>query len=216
MKLPPVARTLIVAAIALALPATVALAADPPGSAAQNVSAEAQHTGEAQKSTLFAGTIAQTIAALIVFGVTFAVLRAKAWGPILKGLSDREAKIKADLQDAEAARRAAEQRLAEYNRQLSDAESRVREMLASAQRDAEATGTRLRMQAQQEAEEAKQRATKEIEESRAAAVAEIRTYAADLSTGIAAKILRRELNDGDQAELIRSSLEELQTAGRNN
>ena len=67
------------------------------------------------------------------------------------------------------------------------------------------------MQAQQEAEEAKERAVRDIEASRRAAVAEIHAQAAELSTNIAEKILRRNLNADDQRELVRQSLEQLGT-----
>ncbi|NJL32254.1 MAG: ATP synthase F0 subunit B [Phycisphaerales bacterium] len=58
--------------------------------------------------SLFAGTIAQSIAAVAVFMVLFAVLYRAAWGPILKGLQEREEHIKADLLKAETAARQAE------------------------------------------------------------------------------------------------------------
>ena len=46
------------------------------------------------------------------------------------------------------------------------------------------------------------------------AVADIHRQAAELSTAIAEKILRRNLNADDQRDLVNSSLEQLQTAGR--
>ena len=44
-------------------------------------------------------------------------------------------------------------------------------------------------------------------------VANSYAQAADLSTNIASKILRRNLNADDQRELVNQSLEQLQTAG---
>ena len=166
------------------------------------------------KVTPFAGTIAQSIAALLVFGVVFFVLRAKAWGPILKGLTDRESKIRGDLESAEAARREAANSLASYKSQIANADAEVRTKLATAQKDAEAIGARLKMDAQREIEEMKTRANREIEETKNAALVEVRQQAASISTAIAGKILKRNINEADQADLIRSSLEELQVAGR--
>jgi F-type H+-transporting ATPase subunit b len=167
-----------------------------------------------EKVTPFAGTIAQSIAALLVFGVVFVVLRTKAWGPILKGLTDREAKIRGDLESAEAARREAAKALESYKAQIANADAEVRTKLATAQKDAEAIGTRLKMDAQKEIEEMKTRANREIEETKNAALVEVRQQAASISTAIAGKILKRNINEADQADLIRSSLEELQVAGR--
>ncbi len=162
----------------------------------------------------FAGTIAQSIAALLVFFIVFLVLRAKAWGPILKGLNDREDKIRNDLLSAEKARGEALSMLDSYKKQVANADSEVREKLAAAQKDAEAIAGRLKAQAQTEIEEMKTRATKELDESKRAAMAELRTQAATLSTGIATRILKRNINESDQAELIKSALEELQTSSR--
>ncbi len=149
------------------------------------------------------------IVTLIVFISLILILTKVAWGPIAKGLGDREAKIRRDIEEAEAAHRAASAQLSEYQAQLARAGDEVRAIIEKAQSDAQAAATRIKMQAQQEAEEAKERALRDIEASRKAAVAEIHDYAATLSTSIAEKILRRNLNADDQRELVRSALDQL-------
>lgn len=192
--------------LTLAVPALV--------QAADTAHAAGETHAAAANPTPFAGTIAQSIAALLVFGIVFFVLRAKAWGPILKGLTDRENKIRADLHSAEAARTEAQAALANYKKQIADADAQVREKLASAQKDAEAIAGRLKADAQRDIEEMKNRAARELEEAKRAAMAEVQMTAAQLSTSVASKILKRQINEADQADLIRSSLEELQVAGR--
>lgn len=149
------------------------------------------------------------VVTLIVFLVLVVVLKAKAWGPIAKGLGDREAKIRNDIKAAEDARAAADASMKKYQAELAKAGDEVRAILDKATADAQAVATRIKMQAQQEAEEAKERAVKDIDASRRAAVAEIHEHAATLSTSIAEKILRRNLNADDQRELVRQSLEQL-------
>lgn len=194
----------------LALPAIVLAAEEGHAAVAEHGTAAAEHAATA---TPFAGTIAQSIAAVVVFFIVFFVLKAKAWGPILKGLADRESKIKKDLEDAHSLRAQAAAELAGYQKQIGDAQNQVREMFASAQKDAEALGTRLKMQAQQEIEADKKRAKDDIEASRKEALAQIHAEAANLGTAIASKILKRQINDADQHELVRASLEELALAG---
>ncbi len=172
------------------------------------LAAEAAHEGE-KAVTPFAGTIAQSVAALLVFAIVFVVLKAKAWGPILKGLNDREDKIRGDLVSAEKARAEAIAKLEDYKRQIAGADAEVREKLAAATKDAEAIATRMKMAAQQEAEEAKARAMKEIDDARQAAIADVQNQAASIGTLIASKILKRSINEQDQADLVRSSLEEM-------
>jgi F-type H+-transporting ATPase subunit b len=197
----------LLALLILVTPA-LALAAETHGEAASGGHAAAA------PPTPFAGTIAQSVAALLVFFIVFFVLKTKAWGPILKGLTDREDKIRADLHSAEAARTEAQAALANYKKQIADADAQVREKLAIAQKDAEQIGVRLKADAQREIEEMKNRAARELDEAKRAALAEVHAHAAQLSTAVAGKILKRQINEADQADLIRSSLEELQVAGR--
>ncbi|MBC7784579.1 MAG: F0F1 ATP synthase subunit B [Burkholderiales bacterium] len=149
------------------------------------------------------------IVTLIVFLALVVILTKFAWGPISKGLAEREAKIRRDIDEAEAARQAAEAKHQEYLAQLAKAGDEVRAILATAQADAQAAAARIKLQAQQEAEESKERTLRDIESSRRAAVAEIHQQAATLSTAIAEKILRRNLNVDDQRELVRGALEQL-------
>jgi F-type H+-transporting ATPase subunit b len=157
--------------------------------------------------------IAPAVTTLIVFALLVAVLGRFAWGPIVTGLKNREDKIRRDIADAEAARKRAESTLAEYNQQLATAEAQVRDILAKAGQDAERMATNMKMQAQKEAEEAKDRATRDIEAARKNAVADIYAQAADLSTSIAEKILRRNLNADDQRQLVEASLQQFQSVG---
>lgn len=181
------------------------------------LAAEAAEHGEKKVSILPSEPkdLVTAITTLIIFVLLLIILGKFAWGPILRGLNDREARIKKDLADAEHARKAAEAKLAEYQKQLADAEAKVRDLFAKATTDAEAAGTRIRMQAQQESEALKDRATREIEEAKGRAVAQLHAEAANLATTIAGKILRRNITESDQSELIRSSLAELGNASKN-
>ncbi|MEA2711958.1 MAG: F-type H+-transporting ATPase subunit b [Phycisphaerales bacterium] len=157
--------------------------------------------------------IAPAVTTLIVFALLLAVLGKFAWGPISSGLKAREDKIRGDIANAEAARKRAEETLAKYNQQLATAEAQVRDILAKASQDAERIATNMKMQAQQEAEEAKQRATRDIETARKNALTDIYAQAAELSTSIAEKILRRNLTAADQRDLVESSLRQVESVG---
>jgi F-type H+-transporting ATPase subunit b len=193
------------------LATSAVFAADPHAATGAGVDAHAP----AASPTLFAGTLAQSIAAIVVFVVVFVVLKQKAWGPILKGLADRDAKIARDLQDAEAARAAAEARLKELDARIAGADAQVRDTLAKATTDAERVATSIRMQAQQEAEEIKERAMRDIDTARKDAVREVYEQTAILATSVAEKILRRNLNAADQRDLVATSLDQLQDVAKN-
>ena len=153
--------------------------------------------------------LVSALTTLIIFIVLLVVLSKFAWGPIASGLKAREDKIRKDIENAEAAHAKAEATLKEYQAQLATAENKVRELLTKANADAEQMATSIRMRAQQEAEEAKERATKDIEAAKNQALSEIYAKTAELATDVASKILRRNLNAADQADLVKSSLDQL-------
>ena len=157
-------------------------------------------------------TYAQAVWVMIIFVILLAILYPTAWKNVLAGLKKREDKIRADIAAAEASRVQAETTLRGYNAQLAVAEQKVREMIASATTEGERIATSIRTQAQQEAEAIKERSMKDIDAARRQALQEIYAQRAELSTSIAEKILRRNLNAEDQRDLVNQSLEQLQNA----
>ena len=160
-------------------------------------------------------TYLEALWVVIIFVVLLAVLYPTAWKNVLAGLKKREERIRADIAEAEAVRAKAEATLKEYNAQLAAAEDRVRQLLASATADGEKLATTIRMKAQQEAEEIKERSQRDIEAARDAALKEIYERTAELATSVAEKIIRRSLNAADQQDLVRQSLDQLQTLNKN-
>jgi F-type H+-transporting ATPase subunit b len=152
---------------------------------------------------------------LFIFTGVVIVLYRTAWKNVLAGLKAREDRIRRDISDAESARVKAEDTLKQYDGKLAEAEKKVREIIDQAVRDAEKIGTSLRMKAQEEAEESKERATKEIEAAKTNALAEIYQQTVYLATEVAEKIIRRNLNADDQRDLVNQSLEQLQSIGKN-
>ena len=200
-----------------AVEAAHAAAADATHGDAAHGEAHAEGAGEGHEYPLLPtaskSDALQALWVLIIFLALLAILCWKVFPNVLAGLKAREQRIRADIAEAEAARKRAAETLEQYNKQLATAEQQVRDILAKAAADAEKIATSLKMQAQQEAEEIKERASKDIDAARKQALADIYAQAAELSTNIASKILRRNLNPDDQRDLVNSSLEQLQTVG---
>jgi F-type H+-transporting ATPase subunit b len=175
----------------------------------------APHGHEAEEEPeLLQGTakgLIPAITSLIIFALLVAILGKYAWGPIAKGLQDREDKIRKDIEEAEAARARAEATQREYAAQLATAEQKVRDLLAKAGQDAEQIAAGVRTRAQQEAQETKENATRDIDIAKRDALREVHEHAAVLSTRVAEKILRRNLNPDDQRDLVAASLDQLQS-----
>lgn len=184
--------------------AFTALASDPPAAG-----------GQADKPDLLDVNFFGALWVVIIFIVLVAVLYPTAWKNVLAGLKARETRIRTDIAEAEAARTKAEATLREYNAQLASAEARVRDMINSASAEAQKIAAQIRTQGEQEAQASKERATREIEAAKKQALAEIYEQTAVLSTSIAEKILRRNLNPDDQRDLVNSSLEQFQAINKN-
>jgi F-type H+-transporting ATPase subunit b len=157
-----------------------------------------------------AQTYAQAIWVIVIFVIMLAILYPTAWKNVLAGLKKREEKIRADIADAESARRKGESTLKEYNVQLAKAESQVRELMNNATVEAEKIAASIKLRAQEEVEEIRERATKEIEAAHKQAITEVYEQTANLATMIAEKILKRNLNAEDQKALVNESLNKLQ------
>ncbi|MCX5662195.1 MAG: F0F1 ATP synthase subunit B [Planctomycetota bacterium] len=159
-----------------------------------------------EEPSLFAGTIYQSIAAILVFLILLAVLKKHAWGPIIKGLSDREGKIREDLEQAERAYKQAATTLEEYRKQLSAAHDEARKIIDQSRADAQRIATQIKDQTQAEINAMRVRAQAEIKQSKEQALSEIYTQTANLATDVASRILRKEINAADQRRLVEDSL----------
>jgi F-type H+-transporting ATPase subunit b len=160
----------------------------------------------AEGGNVFAGTIYQAVAAAIVFLTLLFILKTKAWGPILKGLQDRENKIKSDLEAAERANADAHANLKAYQEQLTHAQAEAKRIIDQGRMDMAKINAQLKEQTQAEITSMRQQVQRDIQNAKDQAVKQLVEEVGLLSTQIAGQILKRELNANDQAELVRDSI----------
>jgi len=168
--------------------------------------AAAQEGGD----NLFAGSLYQSGAAIIAFLLLLVILTKYAWGPILKGLQEREEKIKGDLAAAEAAQLQAKQTLSDYEKKLAEAHAEARRLIEQARIDADQVRQRLAGETEAEIGRLRDRATSEIRQAKSQAVQELYDHAAKLAVRTAEKILQRNITDADTQSLMDRSLRELE------
>lgn len=156
--------------------------------------------------------LAPAITALVVFGLVCLVFFTKVWPKIGKGLDDRQAKIRQEIEAAEQAQAEARASMEQQQEELAKARAEANEMISKAKADAEATARDLRERAQQELGELRDNASQEIRAAKEAAITELHAESAALATAIASRILQREITASDQQSLIDESLRELETA----
>ena len=150
-----------------------------------------------------------TLGTTVVVFVLFLLLAMKfVWPHILKGLDQRDQKLRDDLEAADEARKQAKAALAEYEQELSSARNEAGEMIAKARTDAKAAAEELRANNTRELAEMKNAATNEIEAAKKAAIVELHAEASTLAIAIASRVLGREISSTDQQSLVDESLTE--------
>lgn len=209
---------LVAVCAALMLGARTAMAEPPKHASTDAAHAAAEHAGghaEHEKADVIP-TVSQGIVpgivSLVIFTAVFGILAAMVWPKILKGLNDREEKIRSEIESAEAARRQAKDALEEYQQSLSQARAEAQKMIEQARIQQAAYAAELKAKAEAEASALRERAMKDIESAKRAALADIYTQTATLATSVASKILRREVRVDDQQRLVEESLQALQSA----
>ncbi len=154
------------------------------------------------------------LTAVIVFSLVLAVLMAKVWPAITKGLDEREAKIRGEIEAAAAARKQAAEALESYQQNLAEARAEAQKMLEDTRVQQQKLAAELKSKADGELNEMREKARRDIETAKRAALGEIYAEAANLATLMAGKILSREVSAADHQRLVEESLNELQAASR--
>lgn len=147
--------------------------------------------------------------AIVVFVIFLLLARIFIWPMLLKGLDQREQKLRDDLDSADEARQQAKAALAEYESELTKARAEAGEMIAKARLDAKAAAEELRANNVRELATLKTAAAAEIESAKKAAIGELYAEASTLSVAIASRILNREISVEDQQKLVDESLAQL-------
>ena len=151
----------------------------------------------------------EVIVSLISFLVLFGVLAKFAFPAINKMLDDRAAKIKESLERAEETRVEAERLLEDYKTQMAEARQEASRVIEQGRKVAETMKAEIVAQANVEREGLLARAREEIEGEKKAAMAELQASVADLSVGVAGRILGTTMSKADHAALIDKYLAEV-------
>lgn len=148
---------------------------------------------------------------MAAFLVLVGVLAKFGWGPILKGLDEREENLRKTRQAADEARRVAEDFRRDYEERLSRAEAQAQRLLAEAENRARAFKDDLVKAAQAENEKMVAAARVKLAEEERRLARELRAEMAELSLKSTEKLLRRELGPADQDRLLKEALADFES-----
>lgn len=153
---------------------------------------------------------------IVTFVALVVILKLTAWGPLLHAIEEREAKLKADLDGAQAARAGAEKIKAELDAQIADMNAKTREMLAQAQKDAETLRSQLKASAEADSAKIREKTMADLAEEKERLVRDLRKEVAGLSVLAAERLLRKSVDEGVQKTVLEGFYKDLesQKAGR--
>jgi len=149
-----------------------------------------------------------TIVTLATFVILLALLKKFAWGPLKEVMDKRERDINKDIDDAEQAKINA-QKLEEENRKtLKETQDEVQRILDDAKVQARKQHEEIIHEANVRANGMIETAQSEINSEKERALADINNQVSELSVLIASKVLRKEISEQDQKDLVEKYLKE--------
>lgn len=146
----------------------------------------------------------------LLFIVLLLLLRKFAWKPILNAVKDREEGIKNALKSADEARKEMQNLTADNERILKEARNDREDLLKEARGIREKMIDEAKGDAQLEANKLIEKAKESIQTEKQAAIIDLKNQVADLSIGIAEKLVKEELASKDkQVKLIETMLKDV-------
>jgi F-type H+-transporting ATPase subunit b len=139
---------------------------------------------------------------LVVFGITFYLLKRLAFGRIAGYIDERRRIVRENLESAEHARDEAQRLLEEYKQQLAAARHEASEIVERARRNGEELQRQLRDELQASREKGLADAQAAIQAETRQALDQIKNEVADLTLLATEKVVGRALDESEQRRLV--------------
>ena len=146
---------------------------------------------------------------LVVFFVSFLILRRFVYPAIVTALDARAKSIEDSIDAAEQTRHDADKLLADYRERLKEARGQADEIIARARKSADIHERDAEQQARVNRERMMEQTRRDIEAETRRAIQEIRREVADLTVLATEKVTRKVLTEEDQRRLIDEAMSEL-------
>ena len=153
-----------------------------------------------------------TVWTIVTFLLLVGILKAFAWGPLLKSVEAREARIKADREGAEKARAEAERIQKDLEAQIAGVQAKAKEILAAASKDGEALRAKLKSEAETDAQGIKDKTMADLAAEKNRLVGELRRDVADLSVAAAAKLMHKSVDEGVRKTVLDGFFKDLESS----
>ena len=137
----------------------------------------------------------------LFFVILWALMKFVLLPPVVKVMEDRDAKVRDDLDAADAARAQRESLVAEYEAALAAARAEATRLIEDARGQADARRAELIAAAEADVAAARAAAAAEVNEAKAVAMSQLRGQVAGIATAAAEAVVQRQL-DASAQQLI--------------
>ena len=144
---------------------------------------------------------------IVTFFIVLAILKWKAWGPLINALDKREEDIREALASAEKARQDAEKASSEYEDMMKKARVEAQQIVADGKAAGERVKNDIESAANDKANEIIEKAKAQIDAERRKAIQEIKSSVVNLSMEAAARVIEKNLDSDDNRKLVDQALE---------
>jgi len=153
-----------------------------------------------------------TIWAIISFVVVMAVLVKKLLPPIFAAMDKRSEEIRSALEAADRAKADAEAMIQKHEDHLAKARAEAAAIIEEGRSDAQKLRAKIEADAKKASEEMAARAQREIAQAKQTAVVELQELSAGLAIDIANALIKKNLTQDDQKNLIEERIREFSAA----
>ncbi len=126
-----------------------------------------------------------------------------------KGLDDRAAAIRGELDEARRLREEAQELLAEYQRKTREAEDEAAAIIGQARREAESLAAETKKSLAEQLERRTRLAEDKIHRAEAQALSEVRSTAVDAALAAAERLIKTKVSSDTGTSLIDQSIREI-------
>lgn len=148
---------------------------------------------------------------IINFFILFGLLRWKLFRPLMQILQDRQDKIKSDLDKAEEAREEALKLKKDYEDKLKESLKEAQTIVNQAIQKGEKMKTDLMEKGREEVIKMKQEGQNQINLEKEKAIGELRKDVSGLAVNIASRLIKKNIDEASNRELINEFIGELKS-----
>jgi F-type H+-transporting ATPase subunit b len=177
------------------------------------VDVTAQHSAS---SPLLEASPGLMIWTLLMFGITFYIMRRYVFGPVGAAIAKRRDDIAASIDEAERSRDEATALLDDYKVKLSEARKEADQLREQGRKEGERQGAQLVTAAQQQRDRVLSDSESQVNAQARQAASDLRDQVVDLALAAAGKVSGKTLTDADHRRLIEEAIDQANLASVSN